>query len=166
MTSALMQALRFSEADLDANRAGQLSPAQLERMHEARRRQMVIAALIFLSLVLLATGFIYGGQRSQNQILAVAGWLLIVINAILVGSAGRAFMRYASDMRAGNVEALAGDVERVLRRGRQGDAYLIRIRGQSLRVTREVFLSFQHEAPYRVYRTVREGLLLSAEALD
>lgn len=166
MTSSLMRAMRFSAADLQANRLGKLSEAQIERMTLARRRQTSIAALAFLALVFLATLLIFGGQRSQNQILALAGILLIIMNAIMVGSMGKAYMRLGSDLRAGNIVALAGCAERVLRRGRQGDSYLIRIGGDSLPVTRDVFLSFCHEAPYRVYRTAHGRLLLSAEAIE
>ena len=166
MNGALMRSMRFDEADLHANRSGALSQAQIERMKNARRRQSAVAALLFLALILLATGLIFGGQRSQNPILIIAGWLMILLNAILVGGMGRAYMRLSSDLRAGNIEALTGDVERVLRRGRQGDAFLIRISGISLRVTREIFLSFQHEAPYRIYRTAYGRMLLSAEALE
>ncbi len=166
MTSALMRAMRFSEADLQANRSGELSRVQAERMKRARRRQLIIAVIVFFAFVILATSLLYFGQRNQNQILAMAGALLIVVNAILVGIVGRAFMRLGSDLRAGNIEVLDGDVERVLRRGRHGDNYLIRIGGSSLHVTREVFLSFRHEAPYRIYRSAHARLLLSAEAID
>ena len=166
MTSALMLAMRFDEADLQANRQGELSPTQVERVKRARRRQSIIAGVLFFALVLIATALIYAGQRNQNQILVSTGLLLIAVNAILVGVMGRAFMRLGSDLRAGNVEALAGDVERVLRRGRQGDNYLIRIGGASLPVTRDIFQGFRHEAPYRIYRTAHARLLLSAEALD
>ncbi len=166
MTSALMTAMRFSESDLQANRMGALSSAQMERMNHTRRRQSTLAALLFIALVIAATSLIFSGQRHQNQILALAGIVLIILNAILVGIMGRAFMRLGSDLRAGNIEALAGEVERVLRRGRQRDNYLLRIDGNSLYVTRDVFLSIQHEAPYRIYRTTHARLLLSAELLN
>ena len=148
-----MQAMRFTEADLQANRDGMLSQAQVERMRRARRRQSFGVVLLFLALVIAATDFIFAGQRDQNQILVLAGVLLIAANALLVGAMGRVFMRLGSDLRAGNIEVLAGNVERVLRRGRQGDSYLIQIGGRRLHVNRDVFLSFRHEAPYRIYRT-------------
>lgn len=166
MTNALMRAMPFDEVDLRANRAGELSPAQVARVKSARRRHSIIAGLSFVALVLIATAMIYAGQRNTNQILVLAGIMLIVVNAILVGFMARALMRLGSDLRAGNVESLAGQVERVLRRGRQGDSYLIRIGGASLPVPRAVFQSFRHEAPYRIYRTAHARLLLSAEALD
>lgn len=166
MTGALMRAMRFTDSDLQSNRQGRLSEAQAERMKSARRRQSAIAAVAFFALVILATGLIYAGQRDQNQILALAGVLMIVVNAILVGLTGRAFMRLGSDLRAGKIEVLAGDVERVLRRGRQGDSYLVRIGGCSLHVTKDIFLSFRHQEPYRIYRTTHARLLLSAEAAE
>ena len=166
MTSALMTAMRFGESDLRANRLGALSSAQMERMNTTRRRQSALAALLFIALVVAATSLIFSGQRNQNQILALAGGCLIILNAILVGIMGRAFIRLGSDLRAGNIEVLAGEVERVVRRGRQGDNYLIRVDGNSLYVTRDIFLSFQHESPYRIYRTAHARLLLSAELIN
>lgn len=166
MTGALMRAMSFTEADLQANRSGELSRAQMERMKLTWRRQALVAAGLFMILVILATSLIYAGQRDDNQILALAGTLVIVVNAILIGVMGRAFMRLGSDLRAGNIEVLTGDVERVLRRGRQGDNYLIRVDSSLLQVPREVFLSFRHEARYRIYRTAHARLLLSAEAID
>ena len=166
MTGALMAAIRFSEADLEQNRRGALSSAQMARIKSARQRQLVIALLLFVSLVMVATGLIYLGQRNSNQILALAGAALILINAATVGMMGRGYMRVGGDLRPGNIEVLAGEVERVLRRGRQRDNYLIRIDGASLYVSKDVFRGFKHEASYRVYRTVHSGLLLSAEPLD
>ncbi len=166
MTSALMSAMRFTEADLQANRQGTLSQAQVERMNKSRRRHSAIAAILFATLVIAATGLIFAGQRNQNQILSGAGALLIALNAILVGITGRTFMRVGGDLRAGNVVELAGEVERVVRRERQGDNYLIRINGASMFVTKDVFLGFRHQTRYRIYRTAHGNLLLSAEPLD
>ncbi|MYD10437.1 MAG: hypothetical protein F4X02_10390 [Chloroflexi bacterium] len=161
-----MSALGFSEADLEANRRGELSPSQTARLRASRRRQLAAGLLLFASLVIAATIFIYLGQASGNAILGWAGALLILINAVVVGVMARGYMRVGGDLRPGNVEVLAGEVERVLRRGRQADNYLIRIDGASLAVSKEVFLSFRHEAPYRIYRSVHACLLLSAEAID
>ena len=161
-----MAALAFSEADLEANRQGALSPAQAARLRSSRQRQLAVALLLFISLVIVATGLIFAGQRGGNPILGWAGAALILINALVVGAMGRGYMRVGGDLRPGNVEVLAGEVERVLRRGRQADSYLIRIDGASLQVSKDVFLGFQHEAPYRIYRAAHSGLLLSVEPLD
>ena len=160
---ALQSALRFSEADLKTNRQGKLSATQIERIKGTRRRNSILAALFFVFLVIAATLLIYLGGQGNNPILSGAGILLILLNAILSGILGRSWMRIGSDLRAGAVEVLAGDLERVLRRGRSGDNYLLRIDGTELTVTRDIFLGFQHEAPYRIYRTSHSRVLLSAE---
>ena len=166
MNGMLMAALGFSEADLDDNRRGALSPTQAARLRSSRQRQLLFALPLFVGLVLAATVLVFAGQRSGNPVLSLAGALLIVINAVVVGTVGRGYMRVGADLRPGNVEALAGEVERVLRRGRHGDDYLIRIGGASLRVSKAVFLGFQHQASYRVYRAAHSSLLLSVERLD
>ena len=164
-TDALMAALQFTSVDLDANRQGRLSPAQRRRIKQARQRQLLIAVALFVMFVIGATIFLYAGQIADNRILSGAGGALIVMNALLVGIAGRGAMRVNGDLRSGNVETLAGEVERVLRRGRQIDSYLLRIGGADLRVTKDIFLGFAHERPYRIYIARGTGRLLSAEAL-
>ena len=164
--SALPAALRFSTEDLEANRQGLLSPAQISRMISVRQRKMVIAAALFIVLVLAATVLVYIGQLNRSAILFGAGAALTGINAIHVGRAGRDYMSVGGDLRRGRVEVLAGDVERVLRRGRASDSYLLRINGAELPVTKEVFVGFRHEAPYRIYRASASRNLLSAEPIS
>lgn len=163
---ALMAAMNFTEADLQANRQGHLSQSQSDRLKRMRRRHVLMAAVLFLGLALAATALIFLGQQNRNVILSAAGGLLTVINAVLMGGMGRSYMRIDSDLRGGGVETLAGEVERTLRRGRQHDHYLLRIDGASLAVTQDIFLAFQHKAPYRIYRTRLSGALLSAEPIS
>lgn len=161
--STLPAALGFTSADLDANRLGKLSQAQIELMTTKRHRNSLVAAVSFIAMVLGATILFYMGQLSHSTILFGAGAMLSIINAIMVGRAGRAFMQVGGDLRVGQVEMLAGEVERVLRRGRALDNYLLRIDGAEFFVTRDVFVGFRHEAPYRIYRASYSGQLLSAE---
>lgn len=162
--AALMAAMNFNETDLQANRQGRLSLAQTARIKAMRRRHILMAAVLFLAMVLVATLLIFFGQRSQNTILSAAGGLLTVVNALAMGGLGRVCIRAGGDLRTGGIEALGGEVERTLRRGRQGDNYLLRIDGASLVVTQDIFLAFKHNAPYRIYRTRLSRLLLSAES--
>ncbi len=161
--NALSVALGFTAADLEANRQGRLSQSQLERMKATRRRNTLIAALVFIALVLGATILVYLGQLNRNLILFGAGASLTVINAIMLGRAGRAYMRIGADLRQDQVETLTGEVERVLRRGRASDRYLLRINDAELAVSKEVFIGFQHLTPYRIYRAGISRVLLSAE---
>lgn len=159
----LRAALNFSEYDLQANRRGQLANEQVKRLRRDQRRSALTGALVFLALVFAATALIFAGQTNNNAIMLLAGLGLILVNALMVGHLGRDFMRMDSDLRSNGVELLAGNVERVLRRGRQRDSYLLRIAGQTLRVTKDVFLQFDHMTHYRIYRTRNTRILLSAE---
>ena len=164
--SALPAALRFSAVDLEANRQGLLGPTQITRMAETRNRNALIAAALFTGLVLVSTIVLYAAQLNRSAILFGAGAALTVVNAIMVGRAGRAYLGIAGDLRRGRVEVLAGEVERVIRRGRASDSYLLRISDAELTVTKEVFACFRHEAPYRIYRACVSCTLLSAEPVS
>ncbi len=161
--NALLTAMGSTSTDLEANRQGKLSQAQIERMKHKRQRDTLIAAALFCGLALGATILFYMGQLNRSVILSGAGATLTFINAIMVGRAGRAYMRVGGDMRGGQVEVLAGEVERVLRRGRANDNYLLRINGAELYVSKDVFTGFRHKASYRIYRTGISRVLLSAE---
>ncbi len=166
MTAAadgLGAALNFTEKDLRANRRGELSFEQAKRMRRAQVRSALMGALVFLTLVFVSTALIFGGQTDKNSIMLLAGLGLILVNALLVGYMARDIMRIDSDLRSHGVEALAGNVERVLRRGRQRDSYLLKIADQTLYVTKDIFLQFEHQGSYRIYRTRLTRILLSAE---
>lgn len=162
-TSALMTALNFTHDDLTANRAGNLSEAQADRIKRIRLRNTMIAGVAFFVIVIIATTFIFFGQTNQNPILSAVGGLLTVLNAVMIGAVGRSYMRASADLRAGGVQALEGKLERVIQRGRRGDHFMVRIDDASIYITEEIFLKFQHEKKYRIYRTRLSGVLLSAE---
>ena len=163
---ALLAALGATAADLDANRRGLLSRGQIERLKSIRQRNTLVAASLFILMTLGATLLVFLGQTSQSTILSGAGAMLIALNAIMIGIAGRAFMRVGGDLRAGSVESLAGEVERVLRRGRVGDNYLLRVNGVDLAVSKEIFKRFRHKARYCIYRAGFSRVLLAAERDD
>lgn len=159
----LSTALGFTASDLEANRQGALNQAQKERMKRIRRRNTLVASALFIALALGATLIFYLGQINRSLILFGAGAILTMVNVFTVVRAGRAYMQVGGDLRTGQVEVLAGEVERVLRRGRASDSYMLRIDGVELNVTRDVFVGFRHMAPYRIYRAGISRALLSAE---
>ncbi len=159
----LRAALNFTESDLRANRQGQLAIEQVKRLRRDQRRSGLIGALVFSALVFASTALIFAGQTENNAIMLLAGLGLILVNALMIGHIGRGIMRMNSDLRSNGVETLAGNVERVLRRGRQRDSYLLKVADQTLYVTKDIFLQFDHLKPYRIYRTGLTRVLLSAE---
>lgn len=161
----LMSVLEFSAADLQANRLGLLSEAQAAVIRKDHRSYVLKAMALFFAFVIIATILIFIGQKMQNLITTAAGSGVTLVNALLIGFSGREYMRMGSDIRSGAVDALAGDVERVIRRSRKSDRYILRINDEEIFVTKEIFLCFEHERPYRIYRTRLAKLLLSAESV-
>lgn len=161
-----MQVMKFTMIDLQANREGNLSDQQADQLLAKRRRNTLIGAGLFILFVFLATLLIFLGQINENVILSGVGGLLTVLNAVMLGMVGRSYLRVNADLRDGSVEMLEGELERVVRPGRQRDNYLFRIDGVSFYVTKDIFVQFRHEASYRFYRTRYSGVLLSAEPLN
>lgn len=162
-TSALMTALDFTQDDLNANRQGNLSEEQSQHLKRIRQRNTLIGVVAFFVIVIIATTCIFFGQTNQNTILSAVGGLLTVLNAVMMGVLGRSYMRASADLREGGVQMLEGKLERVVKRGRQGDNYLVRIADTDIFVTKDIFLQLKHEKKYRLYRTRLSGVLLSAE---
>jgi hypothetical protein len=159
----LMSRLRFTEDDVAANQAGILSDEQEARMRQQQSRLLSVGAATFIGAVLLATVFLFIGQRNQTIVLTIIGVLLTLVNALWVGSVARQWMRLNADLRENKVDVLDGKLERVLRPTRYGQNYLVRIAEQDFAVDKETFKAFQHEAPYRFYRTPHTRTLLSVE---
>jgi hypothetical protein len=162
----LMPHLRFNADDLSANRAGRLGPTQRARIQHMQRQTLWFGAGGFSVLALLATSLIFSGQQNAAAPLSAAGVLMTLINAILVGTLGRQWMRLSRDLRAERVETLHGELERVVRPGRQLNNYVLRIAARDFPVKKGVFRLFEHEAPYAFYVAPASGVLLAAEPQD
>lgn len=157
----LMSRLRFTADDLEANQAGTLSDTQEERMRQQQSRLLLIGTSTFIAAVFLATLFLFVGQRNQSLVLSIIGVLLTMVNALWIGSVARQWMRLSADLRENKVDVLDGVLERILRPTRYGQNYVVRIAGQDFAVDKETFKVFQHQAPYRFYRTPHMRTLLS-----
>lgn len=160
-----MSVMNFTADDLAANRQGNLSHLQVERLKHIRQRTMIIGVAVFFIIVIVATTLLFFGQQNQSAILSASGGLLTVLNAVMIGMIARSYLRTSADLRDGSVDVLEGELERVVRPGRQQDNYVLRIDGVSLYVTKDIFIQFRHETPYRIYRSRWSGAILSAEPL-
>ena len=168
MTSSmdeLMLVLNFTIADLNANRSGRLGATQMARLKRNKQRVAWIALGLFFAFVTISSVLIFVGQNSQNAAAFFGGFVLILANALTVGIMGREYMRLDSDLRAGTVDALAGNIERVIKRGRRSDSHLLRIEDEEIYVTRETLECFNQNARYRIFRSRRARNLLSAELI-
>lgn len=159
----LLPDLNITAADLAANREGQLGPQQHARLQRLQQRTLSVGAAVFFTLAFLATLLIFQGQQSASPLLSAGGVLITLINAIIVGTFARQYMRLGRDLRENAVEVLRGPLERVVQAGRRMNNYVLRIEGVEFAVKKDVFKRFTHEAPYALYRTRYARVLLAAE---
>jgi len=159
-----MTALNFTEIDLNANRAGDISLAQAERLRRSWRRTLWVSLIILLLVLIGASLLIYLGQRQGNGIMTLIGIALTVLNAYIMGRLAQARYRLVADLRP-PIVVQDGQVERTLRIVGRGRLYVLKIDGRELLVTRPIFNAFEDKARYRLYRTPASKQILSAERL-
>ncbi len=160
---SLDSALDFNAADLDANRAGQLSPRQIERLRKTRRRNLSIGAALVLALIVVSSGFLYFGAAQKSLILSLVGIGVTLCNAALLGVSVRAALRLSSDIDKRAVQTLAGPIKHTIRVTGRVATYIIHSSGQEIVVSKPTFFALKENAAYRLYRTPEASVLLSAE---
>ena len=159
----LMQSLNFTTEDVSANRNGELGNQQLDRLRTLQQRTLLIGGVGFIGFVLLATTLLYFGQANGHFILTALGIFTTMINAIFGGMYGQQYMRITRDIRSNTVEIIEGELERVLKADERFNNYAVRLDGNEFHITKEQFLQFKHESPYRFYRAPYSKVLLAVE---
>lgn len=160
----LMRELEFTADDLAANRAGQLSGVQIDRLRVRRKRSIMIGIVIIVVLAFIASLCIFSGMQG-SAVLLIIGIGLTLVSAVITGTFARYWMRLSADIRENTVSAFTGQLERVVKPVNQRVVtYLLRVGGAEFVVNKEQFKAFGHEAPYTLYRAKYTGTLLSAES--
>jgi hypothetical protein len=162
-TPSLKAALKFTDDDLAANRAGQLSAAQRSRLLASRQRALWIGVGVLVVVVLLATTTLYIGQVNRDPLFSFIGIAITICSAVISGVLIRNWYRLSADVSAGTVETLAGTVQHTVRVTGRSATYLFKVGEQVLTVPKPVFLSVRNGGRYRFYRTPVSRLLLSGE---
>ncbi len=159
----LADILNFSADDLAANRAGQLSDAQKQRLTRGWRRTLWIVIALVVVCGLTATVLLFLGQRSGSSILSVIGVVVTVINALIVGVGAQSYLRTSSDVRGGRVAAITGVVSHTIRVSGRVATYVLKVDDHEIVVPKPVFFAVDDARSYRFYRAPSSKTLLAAE---
>ena len=157
----LMEALDFTEADLEANQAGVLSPNQRARLSaDARKaRQWVIAAGV------VATIFIITTVMAVNPIGQLLNGLTAAIAALICLMFVRRFVPLSRAARGG-VEQVEGRAQLDTdSKEEMSNAYYLLIDEAKFKLKKRQFLTFKSDDPSRVYYAPKVKRILSAEWL-
>lgn len=159
----LPEALNFTDADLVANRAGELSDAQQDRLRRIWRRTLGILVVSVIGIGLAATIILYLAQRNESSVLTLVGIVLTVVNALVVGIGAQSYLRTSSDLRGGSIVEISGVVSHTMRVSGRVATYVLRLDGQEVIVPRPVFFAVEEGKRYRLYRAPATRTLLAAE---
>jgi hypothetical protein len=172
LNTELMTVLKFSADDLEANRAGKLSTAQISRLRSHRQRSIIIGIVAIFVVALIATTFLYWGNEQSSPILTFIGVGVTILNATLVGGVFlRFWMRLNADLRGTSVTSICGETTFTVRMlNKRAALYVIRVENPEgfaeLDVSRLAFEALRrHKGAYCLYRTSHSGRLLSLEEM-
>jgi hypothetical protein len=163
----LAEALNFTEADLDANREGRMTPTQEKRLMNRKlfspgswQFQLLVGGGIIGLLVslLVLVSVLRIGMRPISLILLL---LMIAIYAAMGWFYGKVRRQVRVDKKAG-VESITGLVGFEIQEGNPSN-YFVKTQGLRFEVSQAGMLAFYNGRPYHLYYTPNTNLLLSAE---
>lgn len=156
----LMDIFAFDEDDLDANEAGQLSPAQGAQLQRARNTALSTFALMWLLCGVLAAIVVVLGLRAPGLLPAVMAALLLTAGVSFAFSISR---KLSADLRDRRVLAAEG---RITLSMLGASDYFLGVEQMKFRLNKqETFLAFKNGDPYRIYYAPRSQRILAVKWL-
>lgn len=164
LTNTLMFALEYDDDDLEANRNGELSEWQSRRLHWNRDKQIgvflmrVIGAILIVSWCMLSANVDFIANPHAVLIpIAMLGAGLLYARLPL----SRGFL-YHRDAKAGKIGVAEGHIRLDIMEKKQ---YAVYVGPERFDVSKEVFLAFKNNDPYRLYYVPYSNTLVAAEWL-
>jgi hypothetical protein len=169
----LMEGIGFDEADLEANRRGELGRRQLARLHWLRRTALTQGQVwgFIASFILFAGLAIFiGGLVAWSGRFLLMGGIGLLVGIILLRDKGWQNLKAAElnqrDVSEAKVRTVEGRISLNIRdAGHFPLAYKIQMEDQQWVVRRETFLAFKNGDPYILYCAPYSKVLLAAEWL-
>lgn len=165
-TARLMRVFNTSEADLAANRNGEITRAQHERLKPTQSQTIVQIAL---------WGHLLGiGGLMLFVTLITQQLILLLVCGVVIGLGIMPFTMLRStaadvrlDLADGTLASATGSVS-VTRSQKRDSAYRLKLHGADLSfvVTRKQASAFSSEVPYTIYYLPKSRAIVSAEVLE
>jgi hypothetical protein len=171
--ASTLAAHAFNADDLEANRNGALSDAQIEALRKDRIRVTLFAYFLSGVIALLLGGFIMLGiGKLKDGPIAIVFLLMIgVICFTFATGAVRSFWRTMNAIiNDGHVESVTGPIDLAIDEanyGRSGTVqYKVTVAGYTFKVSKDTLLQLKNGEVYTVYFTPQLRTFLSAEPTD
>ena len=159
---ALIEANGFDPAALDTNRAGRLTPAQIERLRSKSRARG--AALLVIGAIAVAFG-VWGLVAPEGGRWGAA--TALVVGAAMIALRWSSFGRsHAAALANGRVASVDGPIEIRSVSGDGHDLHHYRIGGREFQTTEQGAKAIVPSATYRVYYLPDSDCMVNIEALS
>ncbi|HEX2622338.1 MAG TPA: hypothetical protein VHL11_19400 [Phototrophicaceae bacterium] len=156
----------FTPDDLEANRRGEITEQQREKLREFRQQTLKNhrqSGIVILTLLIIGTvlAFLFG-----NRELAGMGAMVTPLMAFTFGGSWLMTWMSTRTLVMGQVRSAEGNARLTIGRSRGGKIYGVKIGRKQFFVTSDHYSAFKQDAAYRLYYV--DGApyyLLSAEQL-
>lgn len=164
----LMQALKFGEKELIANREGYLTPAQEKRILQSRPRTYLSAAILMgMALLIWLTMPLLIARQNLDSIWPISLICLIPVFVIIMVVIRLNNHRIQQDLQQGTVQCVTGQLTKRVHLMPTGKAFIpvpyLLIQQENFKVNHQVYAAFTDKAYYTVYFAPHTKILLSAE---
>lgn len=171
----LIQVFRFNIDDLQANRNGQFSSAQMRRLRGERWRKVwpYLSFAILGGLMAVFMGLNYSaGTRAGGDVnigfivfgIAVFFGVLAIVSLWRIVPAWRKATRNLKDEE---LKVMSGPIKCIIEKDKQGDPlYFVRIGSQKFALSQKQYAAFSDGVRYKLYYASVSRLVLAAEVVD
>ncbi len=163
---ALMQAIGFTEEDLEANREGQLSQRQRDEIKRLRMTWygIKIICVVISPIVLILLILPLFDSRTNKSGLFIFIAMAVTVLGYSAYYAMERWNQYRKDLAENRTAVIEGRVKIKVFHYKE-PKYKISIEDVRFEVSKEIFLTFKNGDPYIIYYAPYSNKLLSAEWL-
>lgn len=167
-SAQLMAALNITEADLQMNKQGQLSPDQCRRLEHEYEAWTWTKYIGWVAMPLLIAYTIFDGVRIGDSVSSRAG---IIILIMIIFSAFSIVIRTKqqttrADLDEGTVKVAQGSVQLFRYRRKNGTVYQVRINHLQWRISRPVYHLLRQNGRYVIYYAPQSKRVLAITPVD
>lgn len=176
---ALAETLYFTDGDLEANAAGEITDHQMRRLQTRLMMRLVVGFFILLIvapiLILPSRAVVIYPAVGLYPVWLIVGFIMLFIAVVF----GAQIVNLWRDLRERRVEAVEGPVKLDIQYGRVASSWMVTVysnRGRpgytvsvgslNFSLNKAGFLAFKNGDPYVIYYAPHSKLLLSAAPLD
>lgn len=155
------RAIKFDEADLKANKMGQLSSSQQEFIQEVieakannlRQSKKWLPILVLAFWVLIILSLLLPSNRDELESLLHGSWqtLATVLGLVVLLAFVTYFLTFLIDRHGKELKSVSGVIKKKEAYSRYGNIYYLKLRRKKFQVSHELYEKIESDQQYTFY---------------